>query len=127
MKTKRPVNLDIGSIKLPITSYVSILHRVSGVVLFFAVALLLCVFDASLESEQSFQSLKESFTSPLIQFVMWAALAALAYHFVAGIRHLIMDLGFGEDSFDSGRRSAWVVVVVAILLMVAISGWIFLW
>ncbi len=127
MKTKRPVNLDIGSIKLPITSYVSILHRVSGVVLFFAVALLLCVFDASLESEQSFQSLKESFTSPLIQFVIWAALAALAYHFVAGIRHLIMDLGFGEDSFESGRRSAWVVVVVAILLMVAISGWIFLW
>lgn len=127
MKTKRPVNLDIGSIKLPITSYVSILHRVSGVVLFFAVALLLCVFDASLESEQSFQSLKESFASPLIQFVIWAALAALAYHFVAGIRHLIMDLGFGEDSFESGRRSAWVVVVVAILLMVAISGWIFLW
>jgi succinate dehydrogenase / fumarate reductase cytochrome b subunit len=127
VKTKRPVNLDIGSIKLPITSYVSILHRVSGVVLFFAVALLLCVFDASLESEQSFQSLKESFTSPLIQFVIWAALAALAYHFVAGIRHLIMDLGFGEDSFESGRRSAWVVVVVAILLMVAISGWIFLW
>lgn len=127
MKTKRPVNLDIGSIKLPITSYVSILHRVSGVVLFFAVALLLCIFDASLESEQSFQSLKESFASPLIQFVIWAALAALAYHFVAGIRHLIMDLGFGEDSFESGRRSAWVVVVVAILLMVAISGWIFLW
>jgi len=127
VKTKRPVNLDIGSIKLPITSYVSILHRVSGVVLFFAVALLLCVFDASLESEQSFQSLKESFASPLIQFVLWAALAALAYHFVAGIRHLIMDLGFGEDSFESGRRSAWVVVVVAILLMVAISGWIFLW
>jgi succinate dehydrogenase / fumarate reductase cytochrome b subunit len=127
VKTKRPVNLDIGSIKLPITSYVSILHRVSGVVLFFAVALLLCVFDASLESEQSFQSLKESFTSPLIQFVIWAALAALAYHFVAGIRHLIMDLGFGEDSFESGRRSAWVVVVVAILFMVAISGWIFLW
>ena len=127
MKTKRPVNLDIGSIKLPITSYISILHRVSGVVLFFAVALLLCVFDASLESEQSFQSLKESFASPLIQFVTWAALAALAYHFVAGIRHLIMDLGFGEDNFESGRRSAWVVIVVAILLMVAISGWIFLW
>lgn len=127
MKTKRPVNLDIGSIKLPITSYVSILHRVSGVVLFFAVSLLLCVFDASLESEQSFQSLKKSFTSPLIQFVIWAALAALAYHFVAGIRHLIMDLGFGEDSFESGRRSALVVVMVAILLMVAISGWIFLW
>ena len=127
MKTKRPVNLDIGSIKLPITSYVSILHRVSGVVLFFAVALLLCVFDASLESKQSFESLKDSFTSPLAQLVIWAALAALAYHFVAGIRHLIMDFGVGEDSFESGRNSAWVVVAIAIILIASISGWIFLW
>ena len=127
MKTKRPVNLDIGSIKLPITSYVSILHRVSGVVLFFAVALLLCVFDASLESEQSFESLKDSFTSPLAQLVIWAALAALAYHFVAGIRHFIMDFGVGEDSFESVRNSAWVVVAIAIILIASISGWIFLW
>lgn len=127
MKTKRPVNLDIGTIKLPITSYVSILHRVSGVVLFFAVALLLCVFDASLESEQSFESLKEWLSSPIWQLVIWAALAALAYHFVAGIRHLIMDFGFGEESFESGRRSAWVVVAVSALLIASISGWIFLW
>ena len=127
MKTKRPVNLDIGSIKLPITSYVSILHRASGVVLFFAVALLLWMFDASLESKQSFQSLKECLSSPIAQLVIWAALAALAYHFVAGIRHLIMDLGFGEESFESGRRSAWIVVAVAAIVIASISGWIFLW
>lgn len=127
MKTKRPVNLDIGSIKLPITSYVSILHRVSGVILFFAVALLLYVFDASLESEQSFQSLKDCLSSPIAQFFIWGALAALAYHVVAGIRHLIMDLGFGEDNFQSGQRSAWVVVVIAIVVIASISGWILLW
>ena len=127
MKTKRPVNLDIGSIKLPITSYVSILHRVSGVVLFFSVAVLLCVFDASLESEQSFQSLKDCFSSPVAQLIIWASLAALAYHFVAGIRHLIMDFGIGEDSYESGRNSAWAVVAIAIFLIASISGWIILW
>ena len=127
MKTKRPVNLDIGSIKLPITSYVSILHRASGVVLFFVVALLLCAFDASLESEQSFDSLKQSLGSPVAQFFIWASLAALAYHFVAGIRHLIMDFGFGEDSFESGRNSAWVVVAVAAILILSITGWVFIW
>lgn len=127
MKTKRPVNLDIGSIKLPITSYVSILHRASGVMLFFAVAILLCAFDASLESEQSFDSLKQSLGSPIAQFFIWASLAALAYHFVAGIRHLIMDFGFGEDSFESGRNSAWVVVAVAAILILSITGWVFLW
>jgi succinate dehydrogenase / fumarate reductase cytochrome b subunit len=78
VKTKRPVNLDIGSIKLPITSYVSILHRVSGVVLFFAVSILLYVFDASLESEQSFQSLKDCLSSPLARTRRTAALLAEA-------------------------------------------------
>jgi succinate dehydrogenase / fumarate reductase cytochrome b subunit len=127
VKTKRPVNLDIGSIKLPITSYVSILHRVSGVVLFFSVAVLLCVFDASLESEQSFQSLKDFFSSPVAQLIIWACLAALTYHFVAGIRHLIMDFGVGEDSYESGRNSAWAVAAIAIILIASISGWIILW
>ena len=97
------------------------------VLFYFAVALLLCVFDASLESEQSFESLKECLSSPIWQLVIWATLAALAYHFVAGIRHLIMDFGFGEESFESGRHSAWVVVAVAALLIASISGWIFLW
>jgi len=127
VNTKRPVNLDIGTIKLPITSYVSILHRVSGVVLFLAVALMLWVLDMSLASKQSFQSLKECLSSPIAQFVIWAALAALAYHVVAGIRHLIMDLGVGEDSFETGRRSAWLVVVVAVVVIISLAGWIFLW
>lgn len=127
MKTKRPVNLDIGSIKLPITSYVSILHRISGVVLFFVVAVSLFLFDASLESEQSFDLLKQWFSSPFVQFIIWASLAAMAYHFFAGIRHLIMDMGIGEDSFDSGRRSAWLVVAVAGGVIALISLWVFLW
>ena len=103
------------------------MHRVSGVVLFFAIAVLLCAFDASLGSEQSFQSLKECISSPIAQLIIWASLAALAYHFVAGIRHLIMDLGFGEDSFESGRCSAWAVVAVAAVIIASISWWIFLW
>ena len=127
MNTKRPVNLDIGTIKLPITSYVSILHRVSGVVLFLAVAVLLCVFEASLESKQSFQSLQEWFANPICQIILWASLAALAYHVIAGVRHLIMDFGIGEDNFESGRRSAWIVVAVATIIIAMITGWVFLW
>ena len=57
MDNKRPVNLDIGTIKLPITSYVSILHRVSGVILFFAVAIFLWMLESSLASEASFNQL----------------------------------------------------------------------
>jgi succinate dehydrogenase cytochrome b556 subunit len=56
---KRPVNLDIGTIQLPVTAYVSILHRVSGVVLFGAVGLFLWILDSSLSTEQDFISIKE--------------------------------------------------------------------
>jgi len=124
---KRPVNLDIGTIKLPITSYVSILHRASGVILFFAVAVMLYLLEASLASEQRFESLKVWFTNPLLQFVIWGSLAALAYHVIAGLRHLIMDFGFGEDSFEVGRRTAWVAAVVAIITILAITIGVFLW
>jgi succinate dehydrogenase / fumarate reductase cytochrome b subunit len=127
VNNKRPVNLDIGSIRLPITSYVSILHRLSGVFLFVATACLLWAFDASLASEQSFQSLKECLAGPLAQAVLWLILVAFAYHLIAGIRHLVMDFGIGEDSFESGRRSAWLAVVAIAIAVLLISGWVFLW
>ena len=93
MDNKRPVNLDLGTIRLPITSYVSILHRVSGVILFFAVAIFLWMLESSLASEQSFTDLGALLSNPVCQIVIWGSLAALAYHAVAGIRHLIMDFG----------------------------------
>ena len=121
---KRPVNLDLGTIRLPITSYVSILHRVSGVILFFAVAIFLWMLESSLASEQRFNELGALLNNPVCQFIIWGSLAALAYHAVAGIRHLVMDFGVGEDSFASGHKSAWGAVVVAIVVIGFITWWI---
>ena len=124
MDKKRPVNLDLGTIKLPITSYVSILHRVSGVIMFFTLAVFLWMLDTSLASEQSFNDLVAMFANPICQFIIWGSLAALAYHAVAGIRHMIMDFGVGEDSFASGRNSAWAAMIVAALVIALITWWI---
>jgi len=124
---KRPVNLDIGTIRLPITSYVSILHRASGVILFFSIAVFLCLLEGSLDSEQSFNDVKALFNNPLCQFIVWASLAALAYHAVVGIRHLVMDFGLGEDSFESGRTTAWVALVLAVVVIALVTGWVYLW
>jgi len=123
---KRPVNLDLGTIKLPITSYVSILHRVSGVVMFFAIAVFLWLLESSLASEASFNDLGAMLANPICQVIIWGSLAALAYHAVAGIRHMIMDFGVGEDSFEAGRLSAWVAVVVAAVVIALITYWVFL-
>jgi len=119
----RPVNLDLATIKLPITAYVSILHRVSGVILFAGVAILLCMLDASLESEESFTALKEGLQNPIYQFLIWGTLAALAYHMVAGIRHLIMDCGIGE-TLEGGQTGAKIALVVAVVLIALAGVWV---
>lgn len=123
MNKNRPVNLDISTIKLPITAYVSILHRVSGVILFVGVAILLCMLDASLESAESFAALKEGLQNPVYQFLIWGTIAALAYHTVAGIKHLIMDAGIGE-SLEGGQTGAKIVLVVAVVLIVLAGVWV---
>lgn len=123
MNKNRPVNLDISTIKLPITAYVSILHRVSGVILFGVVAVLLCMLDASLESAESFAALKEGLQNPVYQFLIWGSLAALAYHTVAGIKHLIMDAGIGE-SLEGGQTGAKIVLIVAVVLIVLAGIWV---
>ena len=123
MNKKRPVNLDIGTIQLPITSYVSILHRVSGVVLFGAIAVFLWLLDSSLSSEEGFNAIKETMGTPLCQVVVWACLAGLAYHIVAGVRHLFMDFGVGE-SLEGGRLGAKLVLAIAAILILLAGVWV---
>jgi len=120
---KRPVNLDISTIKLPITAYVSILHRVSGVFLFAGVAVLLWILDTSLTSQDGFNSIGDLAATPLFQGIIWVVLAALAYHTVAGIRHLIMDLGVGE-SLQGGKTGAALVLMIVAVLIVLAGVWV---
>jgi succinate dehydrogenase / fumarate reductase cytochrome b subunit len=124
VKDNRPVNLDIGTIKLPITAYASILHRVSGVAIFVGVAILLALLDSSLESQDSFNTVKEHLNNNLLlKLVVWATLCGFIYHTCAGVKHLIMDLGFGE-TLEGGQKGATAVFVVAPILMVLAGVWI---
>lgn len=123
MKDTRPVNLDIGTIKLPLTAYTSILHRISGVFIFAGVAVLLCLLGASLESEASFQEAIENLQSPIAKFVLWAVLAGLIYHSVAGVKHLLMDLGIGE-SLEGGLLGAKLTFIISIALILVAGVWI---
>ncbi len=123
MRKERPVNLDIGTIRFPLPAIVSILHRISGVMLFFVAGLLLWVLDASLSSSQGFADVKACLAHPVTQVVLWGSLAALGYHLVAGIRHLIMDIGIGE-SWKGGVMGARLVFVVSVILIVLAGVWV---
>ncbi len=123
MKKVRPVNLDMSTIHLPVTGWVSILHRISGVVLLGGVLVLLWLLDASLRSQDSFAHLQAMLSGLGVKLVVWAVLSALAYHLVAGIRHLIMDMGVGE-TLEGGRRGAKLVLVVALGVIAALGVWL---
>ena len=123
MNKKRPVNLDISTIKLPITAYVSILHRFSGIFLFAGVAVLLWMLDSSLDSQESFAAVRDAANNSVWKFILWAVLSALAYHTIMGTRHLIMDCGIGE-SLKSGQLGAQIALTLAVIAIVLIGVWV---
>ncbi len=123
MNKKRPVNLDLSTIKLPITGFVSFFHRVTGIVLFAGAAVLLWVLDSSLDSQESFAAVRDASTNLVFKVVLWSVLSALAYHTVMGLRHLLMDCGVGE-SLEGGKRGATIALVLAIILIALIGVWV---
>lgn len=123
MNKKRPKNLNLFTIKFPIPAIVSILHRASGVFLFLLMPLLLWAFSTSLASEADFNNLREFLSSPLSKVVIWVFLAALCYHLIAGIRHLLMDIHIGEE-LKTGRLMAKLTIVVSAVFIVILGVWL---
>jgi len=113
-KDTRPVNLDLGTIELPVTAYASITHRVTGVLMFFSSFLMLWALDASLQSEASFDGLAKVMSSAPAKGIAWVIATVLTYHALAGIKHLVMDAGVGE-TLRGGVIGARVVFLLAAL------------
>lgn len=123
MNSQRPVNLDLRTIKLPITGVTSFLHRVSGIILFLGLGFMLYALGKSLGSEEGFADVKATLTSPLAKFVAWGLLSSLLYHLVAGVRHLIMDMGIGE-TLEGGTLGSKIIIAVSAVLIVLAGVWI---
>ena len=123
MKDERPINLDISTIKLPITAWASISHRIAGILSIPIFALFLWTLQLSLESKDSFQALQENFSAPLAKVLILFVLTVFVYHVLAGIKHLIMDLGYGE-TFEGGVIGAKVLFASTGLSFILIGWWL---
>ncbi len=123
VKDTRPVNLDIGTMRLPITAWASISHRASGVLLFAGVAVLLWMLDTSLSGPEGFAAVRECLDGFIAKLVIWVIVAGLIYHSLAGIKHLVMDLGIGE-SLEGGVLGARIVVIASIVLILLTGIWV---
>ena len=117
MNDHRPVNLDLFTINQPIPAIASIIHRVSGLLLFFGVAILMYMLDLSLSSEQGFQELQECFSGFFAKLILWGLLSSLIYHLVAGIKHLLMDFGIGE-TLEGAQLGAKLTLGISIFLII---------
>ena len=123
MNKKRPVNLNLTTIKFSLPAIVSILHRISGVILFLLIPLLLWVLDNSLFSENSFDTVQAIANIWLVKLLVFVSMTALIYHLFAGIRHLLMDTGWGE-TLPAARKSAKVVIGLTVLVMILLGIWL---
>ncbi len=112
-------NISIPQIlryRLPLAGRLSILHRISGMLLFFCLPLvILPLFAASLASPESFAQIAQYAGNPLVKLVLLALIWGYLHHFCAGIRYLIMDLHIGVNK-EAGRKSAAVSFAVSLIL-----------
>ncbi|MDO4640564.1 MAG: succinate dehydrogenase, cytochrome b556 subunit [Neisseria sp.] len=121
---KRPVFLDLQQIKLPIPGIVSILHRISGVILFIMLPVLLTLLNGSLSSNETFETYK-SFTSHfLVKLALIGILWALMHHLFAGIRFLLLDAHKGLE-LQTARKTARIVLYAGIVsaLVLGVALW----
>jgi len=124
VKKQRPVNIEyttiLTTIKWPAAAIASILHRISGVIMIFAIGILLWTLSLSLSSAQGFAQVKSLLDGVFFTFIITGILSALIYHVLGGIRHLLMDLGHFEEK-ESGRISAKLVFALWLLLTVVVG------
>ena len=123
---------DLPTYRLPAAGWVSILHRVSGVLMFVLMPFIIWMFDTSLSSEISFARFRSAFNNGLwfipgvlVKLVALALIWAYLHHFIAGVRHLWMDVSHAAVSKEFGMKSAQFTLIASVLLTVVLGAKLF--
>ncbi|MHB9021471.1 MAG: succinate dehydrogenase, cytochrome b556 subunit [Halothiobacillus sp.] len=124
MAARRPVDLNLFKIRLPITGIVSIMHRASGAFLFLVLPWFLSVLQLSLSSAEGFAEIAIWFKHPLAKLALLVLIWAYLHHFLMGLRYLALDLDIGVHRTQA-RLTAKLVLVVGMIatLLIGIRLW----
>jgi succinate dehydrogenase / fumarate reductase cytochrome b subunit len=125
VKKKRPIWFNLNLLNLPLPARVSILHRVSGALLFVLAFWLLYLLEGSLASAERYEAVRQIVANPLAKLVLLVVLWAFLHHFFAGIRYLLLDLHVGIQR-EKAKSSSIAVFIVSLALTVLLGGWL-LW
>ena len=120
MKQQRPVSLRHNTINFPPAAITSILHRITGVALFFAMMFVIWAWAMSVSSSEGFSLVQEQMAGPIGKFVAIGTISALTYHVLGGVRHMIMDMGYWEE-LQSGDISAKAIIAAWIILTILVG------
>ncbi len=123
MNHQRPVNLDLTTIHFPVTAIISIMHRISGIAVFILLPFMLYVLQQSLQSQESFNMLQAFLHYAWVKLLVWIFASALFFHFMAGVRHMIADFGYGEE-MATGRKTAIILLVLTVISTIVLGAWI---
>ena len=125
--------LDAVKYRLPPAGVVSILHRLSGGLMFVLLPFLIWLFDVSVTSEVSYETFRSAFNAGIgflpawfIKIVVWALIWAFLHHFIAGVRHLWMDATHSVSKAQ-GHHSAIITLVSSAVLTLVLGARLFGW
>ena len=123
---------DLTTYRLPAAGWVSILHRISGAMMFLLMPFIIWMFDTSVSSEISFARFKAAFNSGLgfvpgwfLKLVALALIWAYLHHFIAGLRHLWMDVSHAAVTKEFGKTSAIITLALSVLLTIVLGAKLF--
>lgn len=122
---------DLPTYRLPAAGWVSILHRVSGLLMFILMPLIIWMFDNSITSEISFAKFAAAFNVGIgfvpgwfMKLVALALIWGYLHHFIAGLRHLYMDVCHAVTK-EFGKSSAIITLVLSLSLTAALGAKLF--
>lgn len=118
----RPVHLELWRIRLPLPGWVSILHRVSGALLFLALPLGVWLLSTSLAGEAGFRQVQAWTTHPLSRLAALILVWAFSHHLFAGLRHLALDMHWGLDLGRARQTSLGVLLATSLVTLAAAWG-----
>lgn len=113
----RPFFLNLVKIRLPVTGFVSIFHRISGLLLFLAIPFSVYLLDLSLQGESGFNKTTDILNMPLIKMASVILLWSILHHFIAGIRFLLTDFDIGLEKRQATLYAWFVFILEAILFI----------
>ncbi|MEQ6436895.1 succinate dehydrogenase, cytochrome b556 subunit [Comamonas sp. w2-DMI] len=119
---------DLTTYRLPPAGIVSILHRVSGLLMFLLLPFIIWMFDRSVSSEISYDGFTAVFGGSFGWFAKLVCLAliwAYLHHFCAGIRHLVMDVNHHAVNKQTGKSTALTVLAISLVLTVVLGAKLF--